>query len=252
MLSNLFTSHPKVRLLLIYAISIFFRVLFSLFPGSLVLGTTESFCIWLVAPWFCHQDPKPGLILFPGPQSSLYIFTFLNCHLLNTLSSVIVTWHKLSVLTLTMRKVFSPHFYRSRNWDTHTRTDTYMTTLCQVLCKVPGMESWEHRCPCLLELWHGGRGVICILYIYTHQFSSVAQSCPTFCYRMNRSMPGLPVHHQLPEFTQTHVHHVSDATQPSQPLLSPSLPAPNPSQHQSLLQWVNSWHEVAQVLEFQL
>ena len=67
---------------------------------------------------------------------------------------------------------------------------------------------------------------------------------------MNRSMPGLPVHHQLPEFTQTHVHRVSDAFQPSHPLSSPSPPAPNLSQHQSLFQWVNSSHEVAKVLEF--
>ena len=68
------------------------------------------------------------------------------------------------------------------------------------------------------------------------QFSSVAQSCPTLCNPMNRSMPGLPVHHQLPEFTQTHVHRVSDAIEPSNPLLSPSPPASNPSQHQSLFQ----------------
>ena len=66
------------------------------------------------------------------------------------------------------------------------------------------------------------------------QFSSVAQSCPTLCDPMNHSTPGLPVHHQLPEFTQTHVHRVSDAIQPSPPLSSPSPPAPNPSQHQSL------------------
>ena len=88
--------------------------------------------------------------------------------------------------------------------------------------------------------------------IFLVQFSSVAQSCPTLCGPMNRSMPGLPVHHQLPEFTQTHVHRVSDAIQPSHPLESPSPPAPNPSQHQSLFQWVNSSHEVAKVLEFQL
>ena len=69
---------------------------------------------------------------------------------------------------------------------------------------------------------------------------------------MNHSMPGLPVHHQLPEFTQTHVHRVSDAIQPSHPLSSPSPPAPSPSQHQSLFLWVNSLHEVAKVLEFQL
>ena len=83
-------------------------------------------------------------------------------------------------------------------------------------------------------------------------FSSVAQSCPTLCDPMNCSTPGLPVHHQLPEFTQTHVHRVGDAIQPSHPLLSPSPPAPNPSQHQSLFQWVNPLHEVSKVLEFQL
>ena len=85
-----------------------------------------------------------------------------------------------------------------------------------------------------------------------NQIRSVAQSCPTLCDPMNRSTPGLPVHHQLPEFTETHVHQVSDAIQPSHPLSSPSPPAPNPSQNQGLFQWVNSSHEVAKVLEFQL
>ena len=79
------------------------------------------------------------------------------------------------------------------------------------------------------------------------QFSSVTQSCPTLCNPMNHSTPGLPVHHQLPEFTQTHAHLVDDAIQPSHPLSSPSPPAPNPSQHQGLFQWVNSSHEVAKV-----
>ena len=68
------------------------------------------------------------------------------------------------------------------------------------------------------------------------QFSSVTQLCPTLCNPMNRSTPGLPVHHKLPEFIQTHVHRVGIAIQPSHPLLSPSPPAPNPSQHQSLFQ----------------
>ena len=68
------------------------------------------------------------------------------------------------------------------------------------------------------------------------QFSSVAQSCLILCDPMNCSTPGLPVHHQLPEFTQTHVHRVGDAIQPSHPLSSPSPPAPNPSQHQGLFQ----------------
>ena len=83
-------------------------------------------------------------------------------------------------------------------------------------------------------------------------FSSVAQLRPTLCNPMNHSTPGLPVHHHLPEFTQTHVRRVSDAIQPSHPRSSPSPPVPNPSQHQSLFQWVNSSHEVAKVLEFQL
>ena len=82
------------------------------------------------------------------------------------------------------------------------------------------------------------------------QFSSVAQLCLTLCNPMDCSTPGLPVHHQLPEFTQTHVHWLSDAIQSSHPLLSPS-PALNLSQHQGLFRWVSS-HQVAKVLEFQL
>ena len=77
---------------------------------------------------------------------------------------------------------------------------------------------------------------MCNIKSLSVQFSSVAQLCPTLCDPMNRSMPGLPVHHQLLEFTQTLVHRVSDAIQPSHPLSSPSPPAPNPSQHQSLFQ----------------
>ena len=75
-----------------------------------------------------------------------------------------------------------------------------------------------------------------IKHISSLQFSPVAQSCLTLCDPMNHSTPGLPVHHQLPEFTQTHVHRVSDAIQPSHPLSSPSPPAPTPSQHQRLFQ----------------
>ena len=73
------------------------------------------------------------------------------------------------------------------------------------------------------------------------QFSSVTQPCPTVCYPMNCSTPGLPVYNQLPEFTQTHIHWVGDAIQPSHPLSSPSPPALNPSQHQRLFQWINSF-----------
>ena len=84
------------------------------------------------------------------------------------------------------------------------------------------------------------------------QFSSVVQSCPTLCNPMYCSTLGFPVHHQLPELTQTHVNRDGDATQPSHPLSSPSPPAFNLSQHQGLFQWVSSLHQVAKVLEFQL
>ena len=95
------------------------------------------------------------------------------------------------------------------------------------------------------------------IYVCTYiwdsvQFSSVTQSCPTLCDPVNCSTPGLPVHHQFPEFTQTHVHWVSDAIQPSYPLSSPSPPVLNISQHQGLFKWVSSSHQVAKVLEFQL
>ena len=92
---------------------------------------------------------------------------------------------------------------------------------------------------------------LCILQFSLVQFSSVAQSCPTLCNPMDCNTPGLPVHHQLLEFTQTHVHWVGDAIQPSHPLSSPS-PGFNLSQHQGLLQGVSSLYQVAKVLEFQL
>ena len=87
---------------------------------------------------------------------------------------------------------------------------------------------------------------------FSSQFSSFAQSCPSLCDPMDCSMPGLPVHHQLPEFSQTQVHRVSDAIQPSHPLLSPFPPTFNLSQYQGLFKWVSSLHQVAKVLEFQL
>ena len=91
---------------------------------------------------------------------------------------------------------------------------------------------------------------------YSHQgpmqFSSVAQSCQILCDPMNFSTPGLPVHHQLLESTQTQIHCVGDDIQPSHPLSSPFAPALNPSQHQGLFKWVSSPHQVAKVLEIQL
>ena len=89
-------------------------------------------------------------------------------------------------------------------------------------------------------------------YLINSQFSSVTQSCPTLCNPMECSMLGLPVHHQLLEFTQTHVHRVGDAIQPSHPLSSPSPPALNLSHNQGLFQWVSSSHQVVKVLKFEL
>ena len=91
-----------------------------------------------------------------------------------------------------------------------------------------------------------------LCYYYMNQFSSVAQWYPTLFDLIDCSMPGFPVHHQLLELTQTHVHQVGDAIQPSHPLLSHSSLAFNLSQHQGLFQWVNSLHQVAKVLELQL
>ena len=99
-----------------------------------------------------------------------------------------------------------------------------------------------------------------ISWIYTQKWhclsvqsiSLVTHLCPTLCDPMDCSTPGHPVHHQLLEFTQTHVHRVGDAIQLSHPLLSPSPPAFNLSQHQSLFKWVSSLHQMAEVLEFQL
>ena len=92
-----------------------------------------------------------------------------------------------------------------------------------------------------VRIWEEMRGLVIF------QFSSVTQSCPTLCKPMDCSMPGFPVHHQLPEFTQTHVHWVSDGIPPSHSLSSPSPPAFNLSQHQGLFKWVSSSHQVAKV-----
>ena len=89
------------------------------------------------------------------------------------------------------------------------------------------------------------------LYGKSDQIRSVAQSCPTLFDPMNHSTPSLPVHHQLPEFTETHVHRVSDAIQPYHPLSSPSPPALYLSQHQGLFRWVSFSHQVAKILEIQ-
>ena len=101
----------------------------------------------------------------------------------------------------------------------------------------------------LVEFWNYKRSKASVI---PFQFSSVTQSCPALCDPMHCSTSGLPVHHQPPEFTQTHVHWVGDAIQASHPLSSPSSPTLNLSQHQGLFKWVSYLHQVAKVLEFQL
>ena len=123
-----------------------------------------------------------------------------------------------------------------------------LTTYKTATTPSPGTSNPVYTAPERLSYFN----ILYNLVTWLSQFSSVAQSCLTLCDPVNHSMPGLPVHHQFLEFTQTHVHPASDAIKPSHPLSSPSPPAPNPSQHQGLFQWVNSSHEVAKVLEFWL
>ena len=158
-------------------------------------------------------------------------------------------------------------FYISKTSDSYHITFRYLRTIittCQPIWYPPNSRSFQHiwNISRFQHFWNLTVVLLIIKSIFqltggsvvlsSVQFSSVAQSCPTLCDPMNRSTPGLPVHYQLPELTQTHVHRVSDAIQPSHSLTSPSPPAPNTSQHQSLFQWVNSSNQVAKVLEFQL
>ena len=108
------------------------------------------------------------------------------------------------------------------------------------------ISQWFCHAAKIRNLSHQGRPIKLL------QFSSVQSLSRPTLRPMNRSTPGLPVHHQLLEFTQTHVHWVNDAIQPSHPLSSPCPPALNLSQHQALFKWVSSLHQVAKVLEFQL
>ena len=149
---------------------------------------------------------------------------------------------------------------RYKDWDHEISSSNYLNTC---FCQIP----WGTKCLTspwcsLRRYWrsigfnpHRGRWQMAL---FSHwqcssvQFGSVTQSSLTLCDPMDCSTSGFPVHHQLPGFTQTHVHRVSDAIQPSHPLSSPSPPALNLSQHQGLFQWVSSSYQVAKVLEFQL
>ena len=109
---------------------------------------------------------------------------------------------------------------------------------------------WQYFCNRILYTSINQTCESCYLYLLFCCYS-VTWSCPALCNPMDCSTPGFRVHHQPLEFTQTHVHRFSDAIQPSHPLLSPSPPTFNPTQHQGLFKWVSS-HQVAKVLECQL
>ena len=140
----------------------------------------------------------------------------------------------------------------------------YISGMHMKLCEIAGdtqlsyspivvaKSSQSHKAACVTILSVMGNWCDSIFLLPSVQFSSVSQLCLTLWDPTNHSMPGGPVHHQLLELTQSHVHWVGDAMQPSHPLSSPSAPAPNPSQYQGLFQWVNSSQEMAKVLEFQL
>ena len=128
----------------------------------------------------------------------------------------------------------------------------FLGSYCTMVEKFSVLSRWQDSgslnvidcVPCWIRVWGLWSGSV--------QFSSVAQSSPTLCDPMNRSTADLPVDHQLPEATQTHVHWVSDAIQPSHPLSSASPPAFSLCQHQGLFKWVSSSYQVAKLLEFQL
>ena len=144
-----------------------------------------------------------------------------------------------------VKSVHSLYFLVAKNLNYVALTTVYLHTYIQTQLY---LNVFLDMCVCVyVSAW-----IQACTYNISVQFSSVSQSCLTLCDPMNCSTPGLPVHHQLLEFTQTYAHRVSDAIQPFHPRLSPSFPAPNPSQHQGLFQWVSFSREVAKVLEFQL
>ena len=131
--------------------------------------------------------------------------------------------------------------------------EALISTMLLQIAKFHSFYSWViFHCVYIYECVCMSVSVCVYINVYLDLFSSVTQLCPTLCDPIDCSMPGFPVYHQLLELTQTHVHWVGGTIQSSHPLSSPSPPAFNLSQHQGLFQWVNSFHQVAKVLELQL
>ena len=183
---------------------------------------------WPISLWL--KQSKVGIsILLPGCYSILHLHSF-NKHSLSVYSRV--CYYNLPILGYIIGASLLAETVKNMTPIQETKFNHWVGN-------IPWKRKWLPIPLFLPRKFHGQRSLsdygpwVCkeldIPEQLSLQFSSVAQSCPTLCDPMNRSMPGLPVHHQLPEFTQTHVHWVSNAIQPSHPLLSPSPPAPNPS-----------------------
>ena len=197
-------------------------------------------------PWVCMCPPSWNPLPFPSPfhPSGLPQYTGFECPVLRIELGLVIYFTRSNIhVSMLFSQIIlllpSPTESKSLFF-------IFVSLCCRRLFDPLGKGQLPTSTP------NVARAISICIYNIIYQFSSVTQLCPPLCDPMNCSTPGPPVHHQLPEFTQTHVHRVGDAIQPSHPLSSPSPSDPNPSQHQGLLQWVNSSHEVAKVLEFQL
>ena len=203
----------------------------------------------------CYQDPKPAQTHVHRVSDAIQ-----PCHRLSSPSPPAFNLYQHQGLfqwlssPLQLAKVFQFQLqHQSLQWI--FRTDSLRIDWLDLLAVQGTLKSLFQHHSSKASIFQHSASLWSNSHIHTsvsQSVSPVVQSCPTLWDHMNCRMPGLPVHHQLPKFTQTHVHWVSDAIQPSHRLSSPSPPFPNPSQHQSLFQWVNSSHEVAKILGFQL
>ena len=217
-------------------------------PSVCVLSCVQLFA----TPWtVTHQAPPPTG--FSRQES----WSGLPCHPPGDLPNIDrqilyrwATWEAPEAIRVALNSMWLVFLWRRGNWNRQKDTSSMLAHRRKTMWGHSKKTStYKPRREVSEETSPANHGLLASSSV---QFSLVTQSCPTLCDPMNYSTPGLPVHHQLLEFTQTHVHRVGDAIQPSHPLSSPSPPAPSPSQHQSLFQWVNTSHEVAKVLEFQL
>ena len=221
-------------------------------------GTHVWTLIW--EDFMCHRATKPinsvqslsPVQLFGTPwtaagQASLSITNSWSLLTLMSIESVMLSNHLILCHTLLMPSVF-PSIKVFSNESVLHISQSIGASASALLLPMNIQDWFPLGLTGLLSLQSKGLPRVfsnSIVQFSSVQFISVAQSCLTLCDSMNRSTSGLPVHHQLPEFTQTHVHGVGDSIQPSHPLSSPSPPAFNLSQHQGLFQWVSSSHQVA-------